>query len=100
MNKNFTDKSNEYGKRLLSASITREMKENEERINLNKLPVDSLEKNDFIAYMELTLENLIISRYFKKKKKKKKKRRRKRKRKRKRRRRRRRRRIRRIRRNC
>ncbi|SBT42372.1 conserved Plasmodium protein, unknown function [Plasmodium ovale wallikeri] len=63
MNKNFSDKSNEYGKRLLSASITREMKENEERINLKKLPVDNMEKNDFIAYMELTLENLIISRY-------------------------------------
>ncbi|CRG94808.1 conserved Plasmodium protein, unknown function [Plasmodium gallinaceum] len=55
--------SDVYEKNLLLASIRREAKENMEISDLKKFKRDIFDSNDFIIYIELKFENLIISRY-------------------------------------
>ncbi|ETW33733.1 hypothetical protein PFTANZ_05596 [Plasmodium falciparum Tanzania (2000708)] len=62
MNENLNNVSEEFKKQLLSATIKREVKENME-INVKQKPNDNKNNNDFIIYMELHLENLVIRRY-------------------------------------
>ncbi|ANQ10166.1 Uncharacterized protein PCOAH_00045030 [Plasmodium coatneyi] len=63
MKDHLKDKSEEYQKLLLSASITREAKQNEENKKAKKQPSGNNDDNNFIIYMEFKFENLILSRY-------------------------------------
>ncbi|GAW82474.1 hypothetical protein, conserved [Plasmodium gonderi] len=63
MNENLENTSERYQKLLLSASLKREAKENEEINNVKKQTPGNNENNDFIIYIEFKFENLILSRY-------------------------------------
>ncbi|KMZ91592.1 hypothetical protein PVMG_00465 [Plasmodium vivax Mauritania I] len=63
MRDNVKGKSEEYQKLLLSASIRREEKQNEENVEAKRKPCGSNDSNNFIIYMEFRFENLILSRY-------------------------------------
>ncbi|VTZ70231.1 conserved Plasmodium protein, unknown function [Plasmodium chabaudi chabaudi] len=63
MNNNYGNLSNEYQRKLITASIRKDVKENEEAHNSRMYPNTNLDKNDFILYLELLFEDLVISRY-------------------------------------
>ncbi|CAA9989534.1 conserved Plasmodium protein, unknown function [Plasmodium knowlesi strain H] len=63
MKNNLENKSEKYQKLLLSASIKREAKKNEENKNAKKNPYGNNDNNNFIIYMEFKFENLILCRY-------------------------------------
>ncbi|CRH01313.1 conserved Plasmodium protein, unknown function [Plasmodium relictum] len=63
MNQNNNRISDAYQKKLLSASIQREAKENLEINDLRKFERDAFDNNDFIIYVELKFENLTIAKY-------------------------------------
>ncbi|CAD2100783.1 conserved Plasmodium protein, unknown function [Plasmodium vinckei lentum] len=63
MNNSYGNLSNEYQRQLITASIRKDVKENEEAHNSRMYPDTNLDKNDFILYLELLFEDLVISRY-------------------------------------
>ncbi|CAD2100647.1 conserved Plasmodium protein, unknown function [Plasmodium vinckei brucechwatti] len=62
MNNSYGNLSNEYQRQLVTASIRKDVKENEEIHNSRMYPNTNLDKNDFILYLELLFEDLVISR--------------------------------------
>ncbi|KEG04674.1 conserved Plasmodium protein, unknown function [Plasmodium vinckei vinckei] len=63
MNNSYGNLSNEYQRQLITASIKKDVKENEEIHNSRMYPNTNLDKNNFILYLELLFEDLAISRY-------------------------------------
>ncbi|CAD2111661.1 hypothetical protein YYG_03538 [Plasmodium vinckei petteri] len=63
MNNSYGNLSNEYQRELITASIRKDVKENEEIHNSRMYPNTNMDKNDFILYLELLFEDLVISRY-------------------------------------
>ncbi|KJP88468.1 hypothetical protein AK88_01920 [Plasmodium fragile] len=63
MRDHLNNKSQEYQKLLLSASIRREAKQNEENNDAKNYSCGKSHNNNFILYMEFKFENIILSRY-------------------------------------